>query len=104
MATQSEIWAEIAKNLNIRVVAPFLYQFSGGEAEFAAMLPDFGGGSGIVADPDWDKIQPATDDLNRDGFGYSCIQVDDDANGMIEVLEDWTWTGASGKPDWLTSD
>lgn len=104
MTTQSEFWVGIAKNLNIRVVAPFAYQFGGGEIEFAAMLPDFGGESGIVADPDWDKIEPAAHQLQRDGFGYSCIEVDDDFEGMIEVLEDWTWTGASPEPEWLTSD
>ena len=103
MATQSECWKSIADELGFRVIAPFVYKSSDGEVEFAAMLPDFGGESGIIVDPNLDKIEPWTNDLDRDGFGYSCITVDGNADGMIDVLEDWTWTSSAAKPAWLNS-
>jgi hypothetical protein len=94
MATQSECWRSVADELGFRVIAPFIYASGNGEVEFAAMLPDFGGQSGMIADPDWGKIEP---------WANSCIEVDGDAVGMIDVLEDWSWTSPTAKPAWLRS-
>jgi hypothetical protein len=103
VATQSECWRSIADELGFRVIAPFIYTSSNGEVEFAAMLPDFGGESGIVTDPDWEKIELWTNNLRQDGFGFSCIEVDRNADGIIDVLQDWTWTSPAAKPAWLKS-
>jgi hypothetical protein len=93
VTSQSETWKSVAAELGIRIAAPFVYTSSAGKAEFAAMLPDFGGKSGIIADPDWDKIEPHKTSLKLDGYGLACVEISGNTGALIEVLKDWTWTG-----------
>ena len=102
--TRSEVsWLVIARDLGVRVVAPYAIQLAEENVTVAAFFPQFGGPSGMIADPDWSVLEPHKAQLVRAGVGYSCVDLGrSDHQSMREMLADWGWNDASGdKPDWL---
>ncbi len=103
MHAQSELWKQLAERLNIVAVAPVELEIRGQRLAFAALLPQFGGSAGLVADPRWEAIEPYVDGLIEAGFGYSAVTLDEtvDDESARDMLRDWTWSGAGIAPDWV---
>lgn len=105
MKSASECWRELGSRLGIDVIAPYELELDGVRAQFTALLPQFGAQRGMIVDADYDVIQPHRRSLLAAGFGYSCVELDDDAleDPPVEMLADWGWSSPSPKPDWLPS-
>jgi hypothetical protein len=58
---------------------------------------------------DFSRIEAFARDPASDGYGFSTLSepdtleiTEDDLEGAIELLDDWTWTGdPSAEPEWL---
>jgi len=103
MATDAENWIVVARRLGIEIVAPFNVELSGAQAQFTALLPQFGAPAGMVVDADWATIQPHQSSLRAAGYGYSCVEPPEPDANIDEMLSDWGWSASSPKPDWLKS-
>lgn len=69
---------------------------------FTALLPQIGGESGMIVDPEWTVIEPHADMLWKLGYGYSAVSLglDDDYDSAREMLRDWGWSAAEQEPSW----
>lgn len=103
MVAQPELWKQLAERLGIVTVAPFDREIRGQSIRFAALLPQFGGSAGLVADPRWEAIEPYVEALTEAGFGYSAVTLDEtiDDESARDMLRDWKWSGVAEAPDWL---
>ena len=98
----SQSWIEAAKDLGIRVVAPFTVQ-SDGPTSYEAHIIDFGGPQGTVVGVLEDKLY---DYRATQGFyvsnlasSYRCYEREH----FIATLNDWGWYGPERlRPDWYT--
>jgi RNAse (barnase) inhibitor barstar len=99
-----QAWREAAADLGIRVVAPFAFITSDGEAIKAeAFVPEFGGPYGAIALSNdlhpYRRIEFAGRFFSFLGNTYRSY----DRQAFIDMLDDWGWFGEKGKePDWYT--
>jgi hypothetical protein len=102
MSNQVDRWRELASRLRFEVIAPATIRLLDGSATFTALLPQFGGNAGMIADPDWETISPYADALFTLGYGYSAVEIGDgpDYESAKEMLRDWGWSAAGPKPSW----
>ena len=103
MTAQSELWKELAERLSIVAVVPFQLEIEGDQVVFTALLPQFGGAAGLVADPEWAVIEPYAAALIERGFGFSAVTLDKvfDSDSAQEMLRDWGWSDDEARPEWL---
>jgi hypothetical protein len=103
MTNQVERWRDLAFRLGFEVVAPATIQVGDATVSFTALLPQFGGKNGMIADPEWEAISPFAEALWNLGYGFSTVEIgsvpDDDS--IKEMLRDWSWSGGELKPSWL---
>jgi hypothetical protein len=100
----TKAWEMAADDLGIEVVLPYMLRSSKGqEAEYVALVRDFGSDKGmlVLASSDSEKMKLAEDA----GFGFSCMLSpfyrDYDRSLFTELLTDWGWTGIpEDKPEW----
>jgi hypothetical protein len=100
----SRAWLEAAKNLEIRVAAPFAVQLPVGEPiTYEAHILDFGGLKGTVVGVLDDKMD---DCRATQGYYYSNLAPsyrDYVRQHFIDTLNDWGWFGpAELRPAWYT--
>lgn len=99
-------WRQAARDLEIRVIIPFVLITEDGEREsYEAHVMDFGGPSGTI-------VGGIHDDKNssdrRKEAGYDASDLAPvyrsyDRQLFIDTLDDWKWFGAEGKqPAWYT--
>ena len=102
MSNQVAHWRELAFRLGFQVTAPATIPVGDGSATFTALLPQFGGENGMIADPYWEAISPYADALLRLGYGYSAVEIgsNPDDESAKEMLRDWGWSAAEPKPSW----
>jgi hypothetical protein len=100
---KTDYWQQLGKHLGIEVVSPFVFNSPQGSVEFTALLPQFGAPRGMVVEGDWGALEPFADELCDRGFGFSCCEGGkyEDADPPLDMLRDWGWSSAAGKPDWL---
>lgn len=69
----------------------------------AALLPQFGGATSLVADPEWDVIETYATALIERGVGFSTVTLDEafEGNCAQEMLRDWGCSDDEARPDWL---
>ena len=103
MVNKQASWLAVAADLGVQIIAPYTVELGECHVTFAALFPQFGGPSGIVADPEWSVIKPYVALLALAGFRYSCVDLSgSNHENMREMLTDWGWTGApENKPGWL---
>jgi len=98
-------WRAAARALGIEFEGPFTLTTPSGEKyAFAARLPQFGAGRGmlLLANHDARAVAEAT----ALGFGYSCLEPEtgthgQDLSSFIECLRDWGWASLEKRPPWL---
>jgi hypothetical protein len=102
--TISAAWLEAARDLGIRVVAPFTMHVSEDEkVTYEAHLLDFGGPKGMVVGVLDDKLQDC-----RSTQGYYCSNLATsyrlyERKHFIDTLNDWGWYGPMElRPSWYT--
>jgi hypothetical protein len=100
----SASWLEAARDLGIRVVAPFTLRVSEGERiTYEAHLLDFGGPKGTVVGVLDDGLQDG-----RATQGYYCSNLAASYRRyerihFIDTLNDWGWYGpVELRPSWYT--
>jgi hypothetical protein len=105
MTDKANCWREIGLRLGIEVIAPARVCLAGNEAQFTALLPQFGAESGMIVDAEWSAIEPHCAALIEAGYGYSCVTLDHaaGAENVVEILSDWGWTDNAPKPNWLNN-
>jgi hypothetical protein len=101
MTTDADNWIAVAHRLGIDIIAPFHVELSGVQAQFTALLPQFGAQAGMVVDANWDTIQPHQSSLLAAGYGFSCAGAPEAEHSIDDMLSDWGWSGRLPKPDWL---
>ncbi len=103
-----KMWQLASEDLGIQVVAPFsLILSSGNQIKVALLVRNFGANKGMLIVGKNSEINPYTDELIREGYGYSVLG--DPRAGeqyskevFIELLREWEWTGTeTQKPVWL---
>ena len=103
----AESWLKAAADLDIIVVAPFLFRLKVGEYPFIALIEGFGSSKGtLICLPDeWDDLGYAE---IAEGEGYFCSGLypesysEYERKRFIDTLEDWGWFGPeTEKPLWL---
>jgi len=102
MGNEADHWRELGSRLGVEVTAPATIPVGDRSATFTALLPQFGGKSGMIADPDWEVISPYADALSRLGYGFSAVEIgsESDDESVKDMLRDWGWTAAEPTPDW----
>ena len=100
----SRAWLEAAKDLEIRVTAPFAVPASEGDPIiYEAHIPDFGGPKGTVVGVPDDKLD---DCRATQGYYYSNLSSSYRKYGrqhFIVTLNDWGWFGPwELRPAWYT--
>src|SRR4051794_24203988 len=100
----SRAWLEAARDLGIRVIAPFKVQATDNEmVTYEAHVLDFGGPNGTVIGVLADKLHDC-----RANRGYYCTTLADssrryDRQYFIDTLNDWGWFGPLElQPSWYT--
>lgn len=103
-----EVWREAARDLGFTFIAPFTLSDGDDELVNAGLVAEFGSERGTLIiegenSPERDRLMRVA--LER-GYGYSCLSMGYwpyNREGMIEVLNDWSWCGSSDKvPSWYT--
>ena len=103
MTSQIEQWRRVSNALGIVVQSPAMIVIEGRALTFTALLPDFGAPKGLIADPEWEAIGPHAAVLIANGFGYSCVAIEETSD-FLAMLRDWGWAAKKPKPEWLGSD
>jgi hypothetical protein len=103
---ESEIkfWSLVRDDLQIEILAPFDAQFRDGSGlKVSALIKGFGPLRGMLIHSEYAALEPYKDRILEAGYGYSIFAPREyNRAGMIEVLEDWSWSGAADKkPVWL---
>ncbi len=99
---ETRAWIEAGRRMGFRVIAPFVFRFSGREHSCVALLPDFGSAKGMLI-----RSQNADgtfmSDASEAGFGFTHVEIAGASNqGLIDMLSDWGWAGAaSARPTWI---
>ena len=97
-------WCTVASELSIACVAPYVLRLPDSTAyEFACLLPQFGGTSGMLIGLRYS--QAAAKAATRAGFGYTFMgpehfYVPVKAHDYIECLRDWVWVAQGAPPPW----
>ena len=102
-----DAWLEAAKDLDIRVTAPFSIITESGEVEtYEALVHDFGRPKGTLTGRIvGDRSDPTE---TRSKAGYFASNLSDsyrryDREHFIATLDDWQWFGSKDQcPSWYT--
>ena len=100
-------WQKTAADLDLDIIAPFELALPGGQTLLvSALVKHFGPRGGMVVNANYDTLRPHVEYLKGCGFGFASgigTQPDNYKRSvLIEVLQDWGWSGPSGqKPNWL---
>ena len=100
-------WRLAARDLGVRVILddPRLHDDGGHDFPLVAVIPDFGGQSGmaVMAEANAEAAALAT----RQGYGYTSLgrtYETYERAAFIDALNDWQWTGAGEAPSWYTGE
>jgi hypothetical protein len=100
----SQAWLEAAKDLGIRVTAPFMMHLAHDKLLiYEAHVQDFGGPKGTVVGMVDDRLGDS-----RTAGGYYCSNLAPSYRSykrqhFIDTLNDWGWFGPMElRPDWYT--
>src|SRR6187431_251620 len=91
-------WLQAARDLRIRVTAPFtLVTAAGQHIEFDALVHEFGAPNGMLLIAAWSEQKAEA--ASRQGYGFSCMDGGAyDRQSAIEALKDWSWTASHPQP------
>ena len=95
-----EQWQAVARVLQIEFLGPFTLPLQDGHHEFAGLLPQFGGGRGMLIDVEY--VRDAFSTAVSAGFTCSamlaeCHHLPVDPANYIDCLVDWGWS-IEGQP------
>jgi hypothetical protein len=102
MTDEADLWRALGSRLGFKVIAPATVMVGDERVTFTALLPQFGGNSGMIADPDWETIDSHRDALLKLGYGYSAVSLGSDGHdeSAQDMLRDWGWSASERTPDW----
>jgi hypothetical protein len=100
-------WLEAARDLEIRVTAPFNIVTESGEVEtYEALISDFGGAKGTLIGKIVGYDADPTESRSKAGYFASNLSESYrkyDREFFIATLDDWQWFGeAERRPTWYT--
>jgi hypothetical protein len=78
--TEVDCWCALASRLGFIVVAPATVAIGDESVTFTALLPQFGGGHALIADPDRKRIGRHAQALSELGYGYSAVELGCDSD------------------------
>ena len=98
----------VAKELGITAVAPFVVRFDNGlSLQVSALFPQFGARNGMVLVANSETLLPYVNDLGAGGYGFSSFdgpydRRSDDIGAVKEMLAEWGWSDRKSQtPVWL---
>lgn len=80
-------WRAAAEREGFEVIAPCEVVLSDGSALRATALVKVGPPQGMIVDPEWSALQPYSERLLADGFGYSVVTIGDE--DLSDMIRDW---------------
>ena len=102
-----KVFREAAKELGVKIQAPFRLNLSKQEIEFDVHVLDFGGPKGILVisflDPDFSSKAKFAHEA-----GFSCSGLNPECytvfnrQEFIDKFDDWKWCGKGKSPEWYT--
>lgn len=102
------MWEIAAKDLDIKIIAPFTTTLrSGSELNALLLIENFGGENGIVISNSFDSFEHLIDEISLNGYAFSILSEPYnneiyDREVFIELLKDWGWSGSKEKtPNWV---
>ena len=102
MSEQIDRWRDLASRLGLTISSPATILVGDDSVTFTALLPELGGRRGMIADHDWEVINPHTETLRQLGYAFSAVELggDLDRDSLKEMFRDWGWTADGPKPPW----
>ncbi len=109
--TYNEAWIEFSRQLGLEfeLIPTDEFGLTLDQSE-VFVLRNFGAKNGMILFPNNTRALHISSVLTEKGYGYSVITApragsSDEIEGMIEVLNEWEWTGRDNEqPDWLNRD
>ena len=103
-----EIWQLAAKDLGLEIVAPFpLLLPSGKQVDAEVLLKNFGAEKGMLIINEYGQVALLVNEIINEGYGFSVIEKPKEnetykREEFIELLNEWSWSGAHEKcPAWI---
>lgn len=97
-------WRVVASALGIEAAdPPRLTVPGGGPFRFAVLLPQFGGGHGMLVAAEYSAVAFA--EASAAGYGVTCMHAEAfhlpvDPHAFVGCLRDWGWSGSGPPPAW----
>lgn len=108
--THADSWRETALMLGLDIEGPLELDLATGVMPVDLLVRDFGAPNGIAIISDYEAILPHRTALTAQGYTASSFKppapgVHLSPEDIIELLADWTWTGAlDRRPAWLPAE
>lgn len=103
-------WLRASKELNFKIVAPYIFNSNSGSFECIAYLPDFGSKNGMIIDkispPSYGPTPGLPEAAKHMELYYSSINIEYYFEFNVDIFKDalidWGFYGNySDKPDWV---
>lgn len=100
-------WRDAAQGLGLDLEGPMELILATGVMRVDLLVRDFGAPRGTAIVSDYDAIEPHGEALRAAGYTASSFRppaagIQLSRQDLIELLADWTWTGApERRPAWL---
>ena len=101
------VWRQAALDLGFEFIAPFTLPDGERTLSYLGLVPQFGSPKGmlVIVGLDYDDHVRVA---QQHGYGYSCFSEHSepyDRESVIDVLNDWGWSGLPEKaPSWYSGE
>ncbi|MDH5299847.1 MAG: hypothetical protein OEW58_00595 [Gammaproteobacteria bacterium] len=82
------ILKQLQEEYNLDIESPFTIRVGNETHQLHCLIKGYGAKNGMVIDKDWYKIKAIQEELEKNDYGCSCIEITD-TEGFQEVLDDW---------------
>jgi hypothetical protein len=100
-------WLEIAGRFGLKVRISFRVDLGSDVLTVPVLVEEFGPQRGMLLVTAYEEVEPFTEKLVAAGFGYSCLSdssdEDIDEDQLVDMLQDWGWSGAGAPPGWYAA-
>lgn len=101
-------WRWAARDLGVRIRAPFVVTVDEMRLEVPLLVEDFGAVNGMLIVPEYGLVRAWRDQIGRAGYGFSVLEEPPTADYVraefVDLLTDWGWTGKPDeRPEWMNS-
>ncbi len=111
MTSFQKHWIEIGRRFQLTIRTDVALLLDDESLVAPVLLENFGRAHGMVLVTSYADIERFAERLVAAGFGYSCLpetgkkEIDEkiDETSIVEMLRDWSWSGAGTPPAWFSA-